>query len=215
MSAIVDGVRQLPITYPSIHPSIPLLPQCGVGDDGYLWADELDQHLEQTCPHRIVGCPNQCGGDPGDIMVPILITTNILEAVNPDSKGHVGIKAREKKKKGGGPVGLAMPAMAVPQHLSHQCPRRIVSCSHAGCDVRFEYHLRMYHENGDCSYKLILCPQDCGDSFLKWEIDDHMRFNCPNKTRHYENHAPCPMDCGAYIKNKHMLEHLTYFCPRR
>ena len=200
-------------------------PQCGDGDDGYLWADELDQHLALVCSHRTVGCPLMCEGEQ---MAPVMVFTNVLpaaaaaeEVAHSPSRGGArsllppNLQGKKKRAGGDARLGCAMPAAEVERHMAHHCPRRIVPCSHVGCPVTFEFQLRMYHENGDCQYKLVLCPQECGGSFYKWDLDSHMQFACPNKSRHYENHAPCPFNCGAVVRNKHMLEHLSYFCPRR
>ena len=52
-----------------------------------------------------------------------------------------------------------MAADDIPAHIALHCPRRPTHCSNKGCEVVFEYGLRMYHENGDCLYTLLLCPQ--------------------------------------------------------
>ena len=61
--------------------------QCGVGEDKYLWADELELHLAQVCGKRVVGCPLQCEGE---VMARVMVFTNVLEGEGIEAGGGGG-----------------------------------------------------------------------------------------------------------------------------
>ncbi|CAH1256606.1 TRAF6 [Branchiostoma lanceolatum] len=107
-----------------------------------------------------------------------------------------------------------------------------VKCSNKGCKEKMELreldaHLR------DCKFAFVRCPLECGDTFWRKDIPEHMENDCPRrlvKCHHCFKEVPfdqqeihleqCPNVvrpcefCQQQLTNEQMMRHVANECAR-
>jgi len=84
--------------------------------------------------------------------------------------------------------------------------KRIVMCKYCSKKGLFE-EIKFKHEE-DCLMKPIKCPNSCGTTILKENLDGHKK-ECP------EEKILCNLDCGIQVKRKEERYHSTEECIKR
>ena len=165
---------------------------------------DVDTHTKRICDMRLVPCPLKCIAND---WAPILeqevckITARMLDLHTtlecPERMVHCinckgGIISRESKR-----------------HKETTCPMRAVPCRNPGCTKELHLGDREEHERKVCKFKLVVCPQGCGELIAAIYTGRHMMLACSWR---YSN---CPLGCGANMRHKQLQEHMEQDCVRR
>lgn len=165
---------------------------------------DTDTHISSICDMRLVPCPLRCIIND---WAPVLeqevskITARLLELHTtlecPERTVHClnckgGVKAKEAKR-----------------HKETTCPMRMVPCRNPGCSKELHLGEREEHERKMCKFKLVVCPQGCGELVAAIYTGRHSMLACSWR---YSN---CPLGCGANMRHKLLQEHMENDCVRR
>lgn len=159
---------------------------CGV----ILHRHEIKDHLLE-CSLRTIPCPLHCS-DPNIIArdVELHVTNDCPHRLLECSKCHQMIQACEMNK-----------------HDEKKCPHRSILCS-LGCGTFVEAKDLVDHQK-TCLYKIIQCPELCGESYPVIKRLIHMRQECINRR------VVCPNKCQNMVTYHALNHHLSCICPRR
>lgn len=108
-------------------------------------------------------------------------------------------------------------------HRENDCPNRSVCCSQ--CREPIALAQKSFHDAAECSAKLSLCPQGCGEKVLISAMENHIKNTCVNKhvfCKYIQlftfiivviyliilidgRITTCPIGCGAIMKHKDVI----------
>jgi len=94
------------------------------------------------------------------------------------------------------------------EHCGPDCEFALHNCTNEGCD---EFHSQKYlikHAEQDCKFKLVDCPNRCGEQISRNSLRYHVRQTCPLRD------ASCPfkfLGCPAVVQAKNTTEHLQAY----
>ena len=91
-------------------------------------------------------------------------------------------------------------------HVKNACIRRSVNCSF--CCSLGEHHFIEGQHKHYCPKFPMTCPNECGTSLLREEIDKHRKI-CPLEK------VNCPNNCGISLLQQHLNKHIMSECPCR
>ena len=61
----------------------------------------------------------------------------------------------------------------------------------------------------ECKFRLLSCPQGCGENVPFLQHGKHMARLCVNRM------AECPLKCGETMRYHYLKDHINQDCPRR
>ena len=139
-----------------------------------------------------------------------------------DLKRHVEDDCRAKLLYCRRGCGMQLPRYAIHDHLTGECPLRVVKCEldcgiqklwlkerigHVRdecpnrlvpCRLKCEKQIRFcdiqVHEETECELRDELCPQGCGVVLPLWQHKDHCVYDCDARS------MICPQGCGQSVK---------------
>ena len=91
------------------------------------------------------------------------------------------------------------------------CKFRLVSCSNAGCDSKFSSLHQVQHEDEDCQYKILPCPNGCGVELCRKDVPIHIQDACNRRP------AKCPLaefGCNGIVQAQDVAQHLNESADR-
>ena len=65
------------------------------------------------------------------------------------------------------------------------------------------------HERLSCRFRIILCPNGCGESMVSKTSGKHMSTYCELRL------IDCPLLCGAQFRHRELTKHLELDCKKR
>lgn len=207
--------------------------ECG---DTELWAEELEQHLKNTCPiARIVGCPLECGAS---------FRIEFAERHSQVCKNRVelcymcGVDVRQTRMKTH--QAYFCPMRHIPKKVK---PKRVKVHRCSLCNQYVpETHLEPPHKHKCPIIACVDCPNRCGERPSARELPAHLGTTCRNRwercercglkirvgdmKRHLSDDAPtlvrcklssmaCNYQCGRNIPIGQMDIHKAFECPKR
>ena len=89
-------------------------------------------------------------------------------------------------------------------HVEKECIRRKVSCSL--CCTSGEHHFIKGQHKHYCPKFPLTCPNECGASLLREDIDEHRKICLLEE-------VDCPNNCGISLQRQNLNEHVTSECP--
>lgn len=170
--------------------------RCKLGCGLKMQRKQMDSHVDNDCPKRSVHCP-QCYTD---------VWAEELEQHLADDCMENGVKC-----------GLGCPQKGLTRsteehHRIRECLYRLMVCT-CGQQMRIVDHND--HLIADCTNKLTLCPQGCGEYVPRDRVDNHLENDCRFKSIYFSAIISCPMGCGIRLKRKEVLVHVSYSCVMR
>eukprot|EP00300_Choanocystis_sp_HF-7_P024559 c2604_g1_i1.p1 GENE.c2604_g1_i1~~c2604_g1_i1.p1 ORF type:complete len:341 (+),score=66.55 c2604_g1_i1:44-1066(+) len=93
------------------------------------------------------------------------------------------------------------------QHQATDCEFRPQVCSNVDCVVVVSARSIPLHD-GACPHKLVDCPQKCGESIKRQQVQDHCQKGCEMRL------IDCPfygIGCPEQVPQRHINEHLNEF----
>jgi ankyrin repeat protein len=159
---------------------------CGV----ILHRHEIKDHLP-VCILRTIPCPLECS-DPNIIArdVELHLALDCPHTLVECPKCHLMVRKCD-----------------FTLHESKKCVHRLVLCS-LGCEQKIEAKSLVEHQ-ASCLYKLMTCPESCGESYPIIKRLIHMRLHCANRR------VVCPNRCSSMVTFHTLSHHLGDICPRR
>ncbi len=91
------------------------------------------------------------------------------------------------------------------------CKFRLVLCSNAGCDSKFSFLHQVQHEDEDCQYKILPCPNGCGVELCRKDVQIHIHDACNRRP------AKCPLaefGCNGIVQAQDVAQHLNESADR-
>ena len=90
-------------------------------------------------------------------------------------------------------------------HEQFQCPKRKVQCKR--CQIELIHENVKNHCETECPNALVPCPQQCGESYLRCKIDEHMSSSgsCPMSIIECSFHYA---GCSSMLKRQSLDKHL-------
>ncbi|XP_062512459.1 TNF receptor-associated factor 4-like [Corticium candelabrum] len=187
---------------------------------------DMDNHRRQVCRRRVVVC-SYCG-------------------TGCTWQGELRLREQHNKQCGYVPeacsndCGQSVMRKDMDNHRRQVCRRRIVVCSYCGtgCTWQGELRLREQH-NKQCGYVPEACSNNCGQSVMRKDMDNHRRQVCRRRIvvcsycgtgctwqgqlRLREQHnkqcgyvpEACSNNCGQSVMRKDMDNHRQQVCRRR
>ena len=89
-------------------------------------------------------------------------------------------------------------------HVENECIRRKVSCSL--CGTLGEHHFIEGQHKHYCPKFPLECPNECGTSLLREDIDEHRKICLLEE-------VDCPNNCGISLRRQYLNKHVTSECP--
>ena len=86
------------------------------------------------------------------------------------------------------------------------CKFRLVTCSNEGCDASFSSLHQIQHEDVDCQYKILPCPNGCGMNVCRKDVPVHTHDACNLRP------AKCPLSdfgCNGIVQAQDVARHLN------
>ena len=102
--------------------------------------------------------------------------------------------------------GKAVQKQLFINHVKNACIRRSVNCSF--CCTLGEHHFIEGQHKHYCLKFPMTCPNECGTSLLREELDKHRKI-CPLEK------VNCPSNCGISLQHQCLNKHITSECPCR
>ena len=92
----------------------------------------------------------------------------------------------------------------VQNHLSRECPLREYTCTH--CNFKASYKVVSEDHWGVCPYLPVQCPNRCGVTCERQDLEDHMKICDKEELKCCFSHAGCQ---GRFLREdeeRHMEE---------
>ncbi len=86
------------------------------------------------------------------------------------------------------------------------CKFRFGPCSNSGCDATFSFLHQIRHDEEDCQYKILPCPNGCGVELCRKDVPIHVRDECSLRP------VACPLcefGCQDIIQARDVNQHLN------
>lgn len=86
------------------------------------------------------------------------------------------------------------------------CKFRLVTCSNERCDETFSFLHQIQHEDVDCQYKILPCPNGCGMNVCRKDVPIHIHDACNLRP------AKCPLSdfgCNGIVQAQDVARHLN------
>ena len=97
-------------------------------------------------------------------------------------------------------------------HRLNDCELRLIVCT---CKMVMPARDRSDHMIAECTNKPTLCPQGCGKTVARDEMDFHIENLCEKKGTYFSRKIFCPVGCGLRLMRRDVIEHVSYYCKRR
>jgi ankyrin repeat protein len=150
-------------------------PDCNLN----MQAKELNYHLYNKCPQRLVFCGRGCGHRGPYILNEKHENSECLLRPLPCRYEHLNC-----------PIIIGPPDKREIHEL-YLCPKRPVSCKFGLCQHVCRSEELEYHQKNDCLYRMVECNNKCGMSILAKDREAHERpgetglcLNRPVRCRH-------------------------------
>ncbi|KAI0239492.1 TNF receptor-associated factor 4 [Lamellibrachia satsuma] len=157
----------------------------------------LDDHMQYTCPRRMVTC-DFCHCE---------FTGEAME----HHEGNCGLEVVWCENK----CGAKLERRFLNNHMSSECHKRTVPCPH--CKKQFVFETLQNHFYR-CPRFPVSCPNRCDPTKIPREdIESHVREHCPSVSVPCTfHHAGCKHMCPRFGMDKHlercMQDHLSLMC---
>jgi hypothetical protein len=170
---------------------------CPIGCGKKYKRQEITAHIEEQCPKRNVTCS--------------LCHSNEFwaEEIDDHKANHCPSRILVCS------YNCAIPhitAAHMPIHQRDECPRRKIQCV---CGLSFESRDMDEHCKLNCIYRIVGCPQGCGESMPLYKVEGHIDHFCTNRNHIYDRVEECPNGCGSTMMKKELLNHVTVHCVKR
>jgi len=165
---------------------------------------DTKSHCEHICDMRLLPCPNKCVEDEN---LPLLeqrvcqITAKMMEL-------HTSLQCPERMVQCIN-CRQDVKAKVSRTHKETSCTMRPVACRNPGCSKELALGDREEHERKTCKFKLVVCPQGCGELVAAIYAGRHMMLACSWR------HCKCPLGCGEAMRHHQLREHMDTDCVRR
>ena len=86
------------------------------------------------------------------------------------------------------------------------CKFRLGPCSNSGCDAIFSFMYQNQHDEEDCQYKILPCPNGCVVLLCRKDVSIHVRDECSLRP------VTCPLcefGCQDIIQARDVNQHLN------
>jgi len=183
-----------------IHRFVPCTMNCGLK---IRLVDEQN-HYKKKCENRNVYCPNGCIVDPTASKEDQVVTQMQAKQLNLHLKFQCVDRELQCKLCDGDIV-----AKNLEIHNKIECPCRATNCRLPGCLKILPFHEREEHERHTCRFRLITCPQGCGEVISIIRSGKHMNNLCSMR------YVECPLQCGERMRHLKLHHHLEADCIRR
>ena len=90
--------------------------------------------------------------------------------------------------------------------IDDMCIFRSVTCHNEGCDATFSSVHQIQHDEEDCQYIILPCPNDCGMGVRRKDIEIHVREECSLRP------VTCPLceiGCKDILRARDVNQHLN------
>jgi hypothetical protein len=161
-------------------------------------------HYKKKCENRMVYCTMGCIVDLTVSKDEQVITQ--MQAKQLDLHLKYQCPNREVQCK---MCSMDLIVSAVEMHEKIECPFRPANCRLPGCLKILPFHEREEHERHTCRFRLITCPQGCGEVISIIRANKHMMNLCSMR------YVECPLQCGEKMRHMKLHHHIEADCPRR
>lgn len=165
---------------------------------------DIPSHCAHLCDARLIPCPLKCLVSDD---VPVLereismITAKMIDL-------HVSIQCPERLVQCIN-CRQDIKAKVAKSHKDTSCTMRPVPCRNPGCSKQLPLGEQEDHERKQCKFKLVVCPQGCGELVAAIFAGKHMMLTCSWR------YSKCPLGCGETMRHRQLHEHMKVDCVRR
>eukprot|EP00605_Chrysophyceae_sp_TOSAG23-4_P001653 GSChrysophyteH1.ASY1.ANO1.1814.1 assembled CDS len=165
---------------------------------------DLPGHRNNVCNEREVRCPLKCKVDysvPPLQQQVVTLTAKMVDI-------HKKFECPER------PLQCFMckdyvKSRDMDEHRHTLCPMRETPCRNVGCSKIVALGTREEHERKTCKFRMLSCPQGCGEDVPWIQHGRHMKSLCTWRRQ------MCPLGCGTSLKHFQLDAHMNGDCPRR
>ena len=165
---------------------------------------DMPGHRANVCDNRQVKCPLKCVEDESVPVLQRVVTTLTAKMVEIHKKFECPQRPLQCFN-----CKEYIKSKDMEVHKRTLCAMREVPCGNVGCSKIIMLGSREDHERKTCKFRLLSCPQGCGENVAWIQHGKHLKMFCSMRRQ------DCPLGCGVQVRHHQLAAHMDGDCVRR